>query len=192
MRFTSRYLLGEAYIRHVSHELSGKAQNKLSEETAKLVQQKLTSQAAELSAKQFDALYSKTFKLALNKATSQALRTKAQSAKWVGRELQRITSATASLFEGKTANGYFTFKTPTAQQAGSKILTTMVTGVKGYSLRKSNDIFKKRAKAGQPGITNSARQLIGAKRNLGQITRIYSAVTPSKTVKPLRSLTRFG
>lgn len=81
----------------------------------------------------------------------------------------------------------FEFRTDSyGERFGKKFVQgTIPTAVKGSVIRASTRKFN------SLGRMNSAKALIGAKRNLSQTTRIYASVTPSKTVKPLRSLTTF-
>lgn len=97
----------------------------------------------------------------------------------IGRESQRLSTTVLSTFEGKDKNGYFKFVPSSGEKLAKKILFAAApTAVRGALLRKGKH------------DKSYAKGLIGARRNLGQMGRVWSAVTPTGTVKPLRTLTR--
>lgn len=85
------------------------------------------------------------------------------------------------------SSGLFEFRTDKYGERFVKkfVQGTVPTAVKGSLIRSSTRKFN------SLGRVNSAKALIGARRNLGQVTRIYGSATPNGVVKPLRSLTTF-
>lgn len=136
--------------------------------------QKLLDAGKKLGTQEFDT--------ALKIAATQTSRASA----WVGRELQRASTTILSTFEGTDSKGYFKFVNgstttrSTAANLGHKIFTAALpTSLRGSLTRKGTRIGR-----------TKGRELVGAKRNLGQIARISSAVVPTG-VPTIRQITRF-
>lgn len=102
--------------------------------------------------------------------------------RWLGRELQRSMTTTLSMFEGQTKSGYFTFKSGSTK-------THSAAYNWGYKMAAVNTATIARSNLLRSNKFSYGRKMVGTKRNLGQMTRIYSAITPARTVKPLRNIT---
>ncbi len=151
---------------------------------------KAMAKAEAYEKQQFEKGIIKTTKLGnqreLNSVINEAMRDARMSKRWLGRELQRFSTVTLSSFEGKDKSGMFKFKSPetrTGSAIGNLSKKMVVSGF-GQSVR-SAGIRTSRRRGG-----NYGRNLVGTQRKFQQLTRVYSAVTPSG-VKQLRSFGKF-
>lgn len=110
---------------------------------------------------------------------------KVDISKWVARELQRVSGTALTTFEGKTKDGYFKFTSGASKTrgAGENFARKMFGAALPTSI-KSTVTRTARRRGAYTGI-----KLVGAKRDLSQIARTWSAVTPSG-VPQLRTITK--
>lgn len=168
-RFTAKVVIGSTYRGYKTGQAFYKT-------TQKLQQQGLRSS-------------DEKFRKLLNIATAKAQR----NSLWLGRELQRAGTTTLTSFQKTDADGYLSFRKRTAQEIATRFVkTSLPTSLRSSVIRKERSIGREIREKGQGYGVNYGRQLINTKRYLGQIGRIYSAITPNTAVQSLRKLTRFG
>lgn len=110
---------------------------------------------------------------------------KVDVSKWVARELQRVSGTALTTFEGKTKDGYFTFTSGASKtRSGGENFARKMFGAALPTSVKSTVTRTARRRGAYGGI-----RLVGAKRDLSQIARTWSAVTPSG-VPQLRTITK--
>lgn len=179
-RLATRVVLGglykQAYMAKVTPKLAEQASGIASRKGAEQVSNKV------IASSKLDAFITMQTAKEFGRLESKAL----SRSNWLGRELQRFTSVALGTLETyDKSSGLFEFRTDSyGDRFGKKLLQTSIpTAIKSSTIRSSTRKFN------AMGRPNPARQLIGARRNLGQITRIYGSTTPSGVVKPLRSFT---